>query len=151
MQDDLETLDHRLMTRCLELAEDARAAGNTPVGSLVAIGGEIIAEAAEATPAGPDRFAHAELVAVERAGRRLAKKHFPEATLYTTAEPCFLCTYAVREAKLRRIVIGAPVPEIGGATSQYPLLLAADISCWGSPPEVVWSELGDACRALFKR
>ncbi len=138
MRDDQKDLDHRLMMRCLELAVDARRVGNTPVGSLVAIGSEIISEAAEATPAGPDRFAHSELIAVERALRRLGKKHAPEATLYTTTEPCFLCTYAIRETRIGRIVIGGTVPEIGGVTSSYPLLLADDISRWGTPPEVVW-------------
>ncbi len=61
-----------------------------------------------------------------------------EATLYSTAEPCFLCSFAIREAGLRRIVIGAPTPDIGGVTSRYPILAADDVERWGLAPEVVW-------------
>ncbi len=61
-----------------------------------------------------------------------------EATLYSTAEPCFLCSFAIREAGLRRVVIGAPTPDIGGVASRYPILVADDVVRWGPAPEVVW-------------
>lgn len=133
-------LDRRWMERCRELALEARAAGNTGVGSLVAVAGRVIAEAGEECPAGPDPFAHAELLAVRSAMAELGRPLPPEATLYSTAEPCFLCSFAIREAGLRRVVIGTPTPDIGGATSRYPLLVADDVQRWGPAPEVVWWE-----------
>ena len=90
-------------------------------------------------PKGPDPFAHAELLAVRRAigGSR---HDLPEATLYTNVEPCFLCSYAIREARIGRVVIGRPIPDIGGVNSRYPLLVADNVDRWGRPPEVVWAE-----------
>ena len=130
--------DARWMERCRELAREAKAAGNTAVGSLVALGDRVIAEAGEECPAGPDPFAHAELLAVRSALVDLGRPLPPNATLYTTAEPCFLCSFAIREGGVRRVVIGAPTPAIGGATSLYPILVADDVDRWGPPPEVVW-------------
>ena len=130
--------DPRHMQRCQELAEQARLAGNTPVGSLVSVGEEVVAEAAEAVPAGPDPFAHAELVSLRDAMTRLGRKLPPGATLYTTHEPCFLCSFAAREAGVERVVIAQKTPEIGGATSSYPILLADDIERWGPAPTVDW-------------
>lgn len=128
------------MERCRELALEAKAAGNTAVGSLVAVADRVIAEAGEECPAGPDPFAHAELLAVRSAIAELGRPLPPEATLYSTAEPCFLCSFAIREAGLRRVVIGRPTPGIGGATSRYPILVADDVERWGAPPDVVWWE-----------
>ncbi len=130
--------DRRLMTRVDELAAEAGRAGNTAVGTIVAQGERVLAEAEEQTPQGPDPFAHAELVAVRRAMAAAGHRHLPEATLYSNVEPCFLCSYAIREARIGRVVIGRPTPEIGGVSSRYPLLTAGDIERWGRAPEVVW-------------
>jgi len=131
-------IDARHMQRCRALAEEAGSAGNTPVGSLIAVGSEVVAEASEAVPAGPDPFAHAELLAVRDAMSRLGRTLPDGVTLYTTHEPCFLCSFAVREAGIRRVVIGARTPDIGGVTSSYPILVAADVHRWKEPPVVVW-------------
>ncbi len=132
--------DRRWMERCRELALEAKATGNTGVGSLVAVAGRVIAEAGEECPAGPDTFAHAEILAVRSAIVDFGRPLPSEATLYSTAEPCFLCSFAIREAGLRRVVIGTPTPDIGGATSRYPLLVVDDVGRWGPAPEVVWWE-----------
>ncbi len=133
--------DERLIDRCRDLAQAASRAGNTAVGSLVAIQGRVVAEAEEVTPAGPDPFAHAELIAVKRAMKELGRRTFPEATLYTNVEPCFMCSFAIREAKIGRVVIESSTPEIGGVGSRYPILAAKDIARWGQPPTILW--IGD--------
>ena len=78
-------------------------------------------------------------------------QQLPEATLYTTAEPCFLCSFAIREFRIGRVVIGSATPEIGGATSLYPILSAGDISRWGDPPTIVWGILSGPCAELRSR
>ncbi len=130
--------DERFMRRCRELADRARRAGNTAVGSVVTLEGRVVAEAEETVPGGPDPFAHAELVAVRRAMAQLGRKRLGRATLYTTKEPCLLCSFAIREARIGRVVIEAPTAEIGGVTSRYPILPAGDVARWGPPPEIVW-------------
>jgi tRNA(adenine34) deaminase len=127
------------MRRAVELAERARAAGNTAVGALIVLDGVVIAEAEEQTPAGPRPFAHAELLAVEAVYPRL-RGSLRRATLYSTAEPCVLCAFAIREAQMGRVVIGREAGEIGGVRSRFPVLSADWVPRWGSAPEIVWWE-----------
>jgi tRNA(adenine34) deaminase len=130
--------DNEWMRRCLDLARQAGENGNTPIGTIIVFPDGETVEALEEVPAGPDPFGHAEVIAV-RDALRIHGRPLPErATLYTNAEPCFMCSFAIREAGITRVVIERPTPEIGGATSRYPILLAPDIPRWGPAPEVVW-------------
>ena len=128
--------DERMMRRCIELAASAKGAGNTPVGCVITLETEIIEEAEEQSPVGSDPFAHAEVLAVVGAIQAGDRGKLPRATLYTTNEPCFLCSYSIREARIGRVVFSAVTPEIGGATSEYPILSARDIARWGAPPRI---------------
>ncbi|HET7602191.1 MAG TPA: deaminase [Gemmatimonadales bacterium] len=135
------TPDAMWMRRASELAERARAAGNTAVGALIVLDGKMIAEAEEETPAGPRPFAHAELLAVEAVFMEF-RDSLRNATLYSTAEPCVLCAFAIREAHIGRVVIGREAGEIGGVRSRFPVLTADWVPRWGAPPEIVWWEEG---------
>lgn len=126
------------MHRCEELAHQAAAAGNTPVGAVVVLDGEAVGEAAEEAPNGPRRFGHAELLAVERALHSTQRRFLESATLYSTAEPCVLCGFAIREARIARVVIARPSGEIGSVRSRFPVLTADWVARWGPPPQVVW-------------
>ncbi len=135
-----------MMLRCLELAAKAQRAGNTPVGSLIALDGAVVSEAWELTPAGDDRFAHAELIVVREALK--LRLNLEQACLYTTNEPCFMCSYAIRDADIGRLVIAVLTPGVGGLSSAYPILTARDIEPWGAPPEVTLGLLADGYRRL---
>jgi len=135
----LQPADRRWLRRAEELAAAAAAAGNTPVGSLIVLHGEVIAEAAEECPAGPRAFAHAELLAVERALQLADRSRLREATLYSTAEPCLMCGFAIREAGLGRVVLGRPSGQIGSLDGTYPLLTDTLVGRWGAPPVVIRS------------
>jgi tRNA(adenine34) deaminase len=128
-------IDRPMMVRCYELAEQARTAGEPAVGSLVARGETVLAEAAEEVR-GDDPFGHAELLAIRQAVNSHGKQALHGATLYTTKEPCFLCAYAIRWASLGRVVYAEPVEGIGGFTSAYPIGLADNIDAWDAPPQV---------------
>jgi tRNA(adenine34) deaminase len=128
----------RWMDRCDELARQAKQAGNTPVGAVLVLDGVAIAEAAEETPAGPRPFAHAEILVVEQALMLRPRPDLRNATLYSTAEPCILCGFAVREARIGRLVLARSAGEIGSAGSRFPVLTADWVDRWGPPPEIVW-------------
>ncbi len=145
------TLDEQMMRRCIELASTARSKGNTAVGALVVVDGQIVSDAEEQPSTGSSRFEHVEILAVIRASEKLGRQQIPEATLYTTAEPCFLCAYAIREARIGRVVIGSPTQHIGAATSQYPILLATDIAPWGAPPAVVHDVMKKECDEVKRK
>jgi tRNA(adenine34) deaminase len=130
--------DARWMRRCEALAQEAAAAGNTPVGAVVVIDGTSAGEAAEEVPRGPRPFAHAELLAIESAIRATGTRQLDGATLYSTAEPCILCGFAIRETRIARVVIGRPAGDIGSVRSRFPVLTADGVDGWGAPPAVVW-------------
>ena len=130
------TFDREMMRRCIDLAVSAKQSGNTPVGCVIALEGRIVAEAEEQSPSGSNPFAHAEILAVVAALRAGSRKRLARAALYTTNEPCFLCSYAIREARIVRVVFAVETPGVGGATSAYPILKAADIDRWGAPPRI---------------
>ncbi|MCC7418175.1 MAG: nucleoside deaminase [Acidobacteria bacterium] len=126
------------MRRCEDLARRAALAGNTPVGALVVLDGGVVGEAAEEAPRGARPFGHAELLAIEAAIRAAGSRLLERATLYSTAEPCVLCGFAVRETRIARVVIGRPAGDIGSARSRFPILAADWVDRWGRPPQVVW-------------
>lgn len=70
--------------------------------------------------------------------RATGRRYLDSATLYSTAEPCILCGYAVRETRIPRVVIGRPSDETGSVRSRFSVLIADCVQRWGSPPEIVW-------------
>lgn len=129
------------MRRCLQLAEQARAQGDAAVGAVIVRAGEIIAEGVEGVRVGRDVTAHAELIAVRHACERLGTRDLSDCVLCTNVEPCWMCSYLIRETGIPTVVIGVPVVGIGGLTSGYPLLSDDGIEGWGPPPAISWVDL----------
>lgn len=127
------------MKRCEALAAIAAERGESPVGSVVVLGDKIIGEGIEAGKAKQDATFHAEVEAVRKAVKTNGKD-LSAATLYTTHEPCILCSYVIRHHRIGRVVIQKAVAHIGGASSRYPVLTASDIPVWQPPPVVVFLE-----------
>jgi len=98
--------DEALLRRAIELADEARAAGNHPFGALLAVDGVVVAEARNLVTTGPDATAHAEteLVRVLERGGLLGE--MPAGVVYTSCEPCPMCVGAMKWAGARRIVFG---------------------------------------------
>ena len=131
------TTDHLFIQRCEELALKAAQNHESPVGSVVVVENNIIGEGIEAARSKQDITCHAEVEAI----RDAVKKHgndLSTATLYTTHEPCILCSYVIRHHRIGRVVIRQAVAHIGGVTSVYPILTARDIPIWGEPPTVAY-------------
>lgn len=139
------------MRRCITLAETALANGETPVGSLIVRGEHVIGEAGESTRALRDPSAHAEVQAVRAACDSERSVDLSGCTLYTTVEPCVLCSYVIRRTGVRRVVYGIPAGQAGGVTSQYAILTDEALTGWPSPPEIVSGVLADACRDVMMR
>ncbi len=141
--------DHeQFMRRCLELAVLARNRGNTPVGSVVVLDGRIVGEAGEALPAGTALTGHAEVLACQAALDRTGLRDLAGAVLYTTAEPCFMCSYVIRHARVALVVYGAETPVIGGVTSGHPILTDPALDGWRPAPLVLAGVLRDECERI---
>jgi tRNA(adenine34) deaminase len=130
--------DRHFMDRCYGLAESAKAAGESPVGTVIVRDGEVIAEGIEAVHAGPDPSGHAEMLAIRSACQRLGSADLSDCVLYTNVEPCFMCGYAIRATGIGRVVMAGPAGEIGAVDSNYAFLTDGSFERWGPPPEVVW-------------
>jgi tRNA(adenine34) deaminase len=129
------------MERCADLAREAAGAGEAAVGSVVTTAdGVWVADGRENVRAARDVTAHAEVEAIRGACRALGTLDLSGCVLYTTAEPCILCSYAIRETGIARVVTGAWVEDIGGATSRHPVLTDAAMPGWRPPPVVILYE-----------
>ena len=104
------------MERALRLARSAASRGEVPVGALAVRDGRIVGRGANRPIAAHDPTAHAEIVALRRAARRLRNYRLSNVTLYVTLEPCLMCLGAMVHARIARLVYGAADPRVG-ATS----------------------------------
>jgi len=147
-----QAADARWMRRALALASRAEAAGEVPVGAVVVCGDELVGEGWNRTIKLNDPTAHAEIVALRAAGRRLGNYRLPGCTLYVTLEPCCMCAGAMIHARLDRVVYGAPDPKTGAAGGRFTVLtdpghnhvLTVTAGCLAE-------ESGEVLRGFFRR
>lgn len=143
--------DEGFMRQAIGLARVALERGDTPVGSVVVREGRIVAQGIEGVRSEKDLTAHAELRAVQEACRNLVTRDLEGCELYTTAEPCLMCSFVIRSAHISRVIMGKAVPHIGGVSSKHPILIDAGIPNWPPPPVVVRGVLENECNELFNR
>jgi len=142
--------DEACMARALQLAAEAAADGDVPVGCVIARDGEILAEGRNRREADKNALAHAETVAIEAACRRLGGWRLMGCTLYVTLEPCAMCAGAIVNARIPRVVIGTKDPKAGAMGSvlnvgSYPLNHRAEVVCG-----VLERECAEILRAFFR-
>ena len=105
--------EKRFMLRALELAQEAAAAGEVPVGAVVVKAGRVIGEGRNRREAGKTALAHAELEAIHQACQALGTWRLTGCDLYVTLEPCPMCSGAIINSRLKRVVYGARDPKAG--------------------------------------
>lgn len=102
------------MRRALDLAAEAAAAGEVPVGAVITRGDELIAEARNAMRGNLDPTAHAEMVAIRAAAEALGQSRLDGCILWVTLEPCAMCAAAASLARVDRVTFGAEDAKGGG-------------------------------------
>lgn len=102
------------MRRALDLAAEAAAQGEVPVGAVVTRDERIVAEARNAMRGSHDPTAHAEMDAIRRAAQHLGTSRLDDCTLWVTLEPCAMCAAAVSVARIQALRFGAEDPKGGG-------------------------------------
>jgi len=126
------------MKRCFELAEQAKQNNESPVGSLLTDGmGNILAEGIEANKGKNDVTCHAEIEVIRNALKKLPATDLQNTVLYSTHEPCVMCSYVIRHYGICKIVYSISAGEVGGASSNFPILKTEIITRWKSPPEII--------------
>ncbi|MCA9292540.1 MAG: nucleoside deaminase [Phycisphaerales bacterium] len=118
------TTDLAMMERALDLARDAAAKGEVPVGAVVyeTTTGKVLAEAANARECEADPSAHAEFLAIRAACASRGDWRLNDCTLVVTLEPCIMCAGLIVNARVGRVVYGADDPKAGAVRSLYRLL-----------------------------
>lgn len=105
--------DHYWMARALDCARKAEAIGEVPVGAIVVKDNQLVAEGWNQCITHSDPSAHAEIVAIRAAAKRVGNYRLPGAELYVTLEPCTMCVGAMVHARIQRLIYATQDPKTG--------------------------------------
>jgi tRNA(adenine34) deaminase len=137
----------QLMRVALEQARSALAAGEVPVGAVVAVNGGIVGLGFNKPIGSSDPTAHAEILAIRDAAGRVGNYRLTGATLCVTIEPCLMCVGAMVQARIGTLVFGAPEPKSGAVVS---MLNGFDVPGLNHRVDYVGGVLADECRAIIQ-
>ncbi|MFI5402612.1 MAG: tRNA adenosine(34) deaminase TadA, partial [Planctomycetota bacterium] len=134
------------MRAALREAEEAARRDEVPVGAVVVHGGRIVGRGHNQREMLKDPTAHAEMIAITQAAAALEGWRLEGTTLYVTLEPCLMCSGAIVNARIPRVVFGAPDPRAGACGSVYQVGLDARLN---HRFDVTAGVLGAECAALL--
>jgi tRNA(adenine34) deaminase len=149
-----ETTDKAMMARCVELSRIAVGKGEYPFGTVIALDGQILAEAINHTVRDGDVTRHAEVIALSQAQKAIGRERLRHYTLYTNIEPCAMCSYCIREAWIGRVVYALSSPVMGGF-SKWNILRDDEMSVrmpqiFAAVPEVVSGVLAHEAQQAWR-
>nr|WP_205181543.1 tRNA adenosine(34) deaminase TadA [Priestia taiwanensis] len=142
----MEMNDEQYMKVAIEQAREAEAIGEVPIGAVVVHNDEIISKAYNLRERDQRSIAHAELLAIDEACKKLGTWRLEEATLYVTLEPCPMCAGAIVLSRVKRVVYGATDPKGGCAGTLMNLLQEERFN---HQAEVVSGVLEEECGAML--
>ncbi len=116
------SVEIKFLKEALKEAERAFEEGEVPVGCVIVKEGEIVARAYNRRESLKDPTAHAEILALREAGKRLGDWRLEGCSVYVTLEPCIMCAYALILSRVERVIFGAIDERHGGVMSLYGIL-----------------------------
>jgi len=152
---DSEASDMAMMRRCVALAQSAGSRREYPFAAVIGRQGEFICESLNMVRSERDVTRHAEMVAISAAQKKLGSTSLDECTIYSTVEPCAMCSYAIRESRIGRVIFGLRSPVMGGS-SRWNILTDAGLSSilpevFASPPDVLSGCLHHEIQKVFQK
>ena len=139
-------MDEEFMREALALARQSAAEGEVPVGAVVTLGDRIVGRGRNRRETGKNALCHAELEAIDEACRTLGGWRLWQCTLYVTLEPCPMCTGAIINARIPRLVYGAADEKAGSCGSVTNLFALP----YNHKPEVLSGVLAEESAALLQ-
>lgn len=139
--------DEFFMMEALKEAKKAYQLKEIPIGAVVVKNGEIIARGFNSVISTNDLTNHAEIVALREASKIEENYRHPDLTLYTTLEPCIMCSGAIIESRIKKLVIGALDPKRGAVISNLHLI-ESDVS--NTKIEIIDGILKDECLKIIQ-
>jgi tRNA(adenine34) deaminase len=140
-------MHERWMHEALRAARDAQARDEVPIGSCIVTAGELIAVAGNRTRADCDPTAHAEIVALREAARKVSNYRLADSVVYSTVEPCAMCAGALIQARVGLLVYGATDENAGAVESHFGICNAAHLN---HRVQVTKGVLESECRELMR-
>ena len=144
--------DIHWMQQAIKLAQHAADNDEVPIGAILVLNDEIIAQGWNQPITSQDPTAHAEIIALREAAQKLNNYRLLNTTLYVTLEPCAMCVGAMLNARISRLVFGATDPQSGTITSVFQLLdkpsLNHNIKYQGG---ILAAECGQLLRDFFQK
>jgi tRNA(adenine34) deaminase len=144
--DERETDEH-WMRQALVAAHEARERGEVPVGTCIVNGNEMLAIAGNRTRTDQDPTAHAEVVALREAARKVNNYRMIDAVVYSTIEPCVMCAGALIQARISRLVYGARDERAGAVESRFRV---CDTDFLNHRIEITAAVLEEECREVMQ-
>ena len=135
------------MHEALRAAREAEARDEVPIGACVVVAGEIVAVAGNRTRTDCDPTAHAEIIALREAARRVGNYRLSNATVYSTIEPCAMCAGALIQARVPLLVYGARDEKAGAVDSHFGICNSDQLN---HRIEVIRGVLESECRELMQ-
>ena len=136
------------MQQAIAIAHEVKSTGDVPVGALIVNEvGEILSSGKNEREKDNDPTAHAEIVAIRRAGEKLGSWRLDDLTLIVTLEPCVMCAGAILQSRIKRLIFGAFDKKAGAVGSSLDVIRDARAL---SKVEVVSGVLEDECGQLLK-
>lgn len=134
-------IDRLMMTHCIALSKQSGEAGEYPYGAVICRDGVIVSDSINMVSHDGDVTRHAEIVAISKAQKTLRTISLDDCEIYVNAEPCAMCSLAIRETRIRRVVYGLSSPFMGGLT-KWNVLADVEISTaipevFAPPPKIV--------------
>ena len=140
-------MDEQMMHLALELAEEAAAEGEVPVGCVITLDDRVVGKGRNRRERGKSALAHAELEAIVEANRTLGGWRLWQCTLYVTLEPCPMCAGAIINARIPRVVYGAKDAKAGSCASVIDLFSLP----YNHKPQVEQGLLEEECAGILSR
>ena len=140
--------NEKVMKEAIKQAKKAAAIGDVPIVCVIVLDGKIIARAYNQRNKRKTTLAHAELLAIEKASKKTGDWRLEECTMYITLEPCQMCSGAIVQARIKRVVVGCMNPKAGCAGSILNLLHMKEFN---HQVELTTGVLEEECSGMMKQ
>lgn len=141
------TQDEKYMKEAIRQAKKAYAIREVPIGCVIVYKDKIVGRGYNRRTTDHNTLAHAELIAIKKAGKKLGDWRLEDCTMYVTLEPCQMCAGAVVQSRLKRVVVGCMNPKAGCAGSILNLL---QMDAFNHQAELTTGVLEEECSRLMK-
>lgn len=142
------TVDEKYMRQAIKLAHKASALGEVPIGCIIVYDGKVIGRGYNRRNTDKNTLSHAEITAIRKASKYIGDWRLEECTMYVTLEPCQMCSGAIVQARIPKVVIGCMNPKAGCAGSVLNIL---NIPEFNHQVETIKGVLEEECSQLLKQ